>query len=170
MSYIADLELKQAPAALTPQDVAKVLWSASVRSIPFAYKNAKELTIGQGNRVTMVRVGVPAVEAVDSNYDGPVALLFAPLKGLVSFHIHFYNGIMLNGVPERIHRYISNAHGADNFFGAFQLDGYFYRVDYVADRNGAVPYNIEFNPSEESITTEAFHNLKIAIRESRSTP
>lgn len=163
MTYITNLGLPQGPSTMSTQDVAKLLWSASVRSVPFTYKNAKELKIGDGNRVTMVRVGVPNVEVADSNYDGPVALMFAPQKALAVFSIYYYNGQMLNDIPERVARHVTNAHGADMFIGSMQLDRFFYRVDYVADRNGAVPYNLEINPDEQSIDDEIMRELKLVM-------
>jgi hypothetical protein len=163
MPYITDLGLPQGPSTMSAEDVAKLLWSASVRSIPFTYKNAKDLKIGEGNRVTMVRVGTPEVEVADSNYNGPVALMFAPQKALAVFSIYYYSGKMLNDIPEKVSRHVTNAHGADMFIGSMQVDGFFYRVDYIADRNGAVPYNLEFNPDEQSIDDDILHELKLAM-------
>lgn len=151
--YVEDLDLKRFSGILAPADKAKLLWSISTKSVPFVYKNANEFTIKPDNGIYLVKVGTNGISIAETAEDIPVAIMFSPPKALKPFSMYYYDGYMLNGIaPDILHVIQSGIGRVGEEAVGMQLDGYFYRVDFVADRNGAVPYNIEINPDDVNDT------------------
>lgn len=151
MSYVQDLNLPSLNAIPTELDKAKILRSCSLRRIPFNYKDADKLKASSG--LTLVKVGHFPLEFCDNTYSNPVAIMFAPPKMLQHFSYYFYDGKPLHEHLEVVDKImnVSNGRNGDSIGDdvlTIQLDKYFYRVDYVADRSGMVPINIEVNPAD----------------------